>query len=105
MGTISFWYVCNDTRLILNQSEKLSNGTYSIKTHHGTYVGADASGKVYVVPHCKEWEQWRVEFLVGTKVAFKSHHNQYLGVDGHHHVYTIAHCKDWEKFDFVNVDK
>jgi len=58
---------------------------------------------VYVVGHCKEWEQFRLEPVPGKPGWFgiRSYHNTYIGVDPNgNKIYSVGHCKEWEQFQF-----
>jgi hypothetical protein len=89
--------------------EQRPNGTFAIRTHHGSHLRADGGGEGAKVntqtDQVKEWEEWRVEFNTATQhYNLKSHHNTFLRAhrgDEGARVDQSAQAGEWEQFAIV----
>jgi len=89
--------------------EQRPNGTFAIRTAHGSHLRADAGGDGALVNTQTDapqaWEEWRIEFNHATnRYNFKSAHNTFLrahrGEEGAK-VDQSAQLGDWEQLSIV----
>jgi len=76
----------------------------SLKTVHGTYVGALENEQIRLVPHAKEWEIFEVEHH-DHKVSFKTFKGLYISARDKEPVAVkaVPQCRDWEHFSVQQI--
>ena len=69
----------------------------TIQSHHGKYVGAEATGKANA--NHIEKDYWTVKLLKNNVVSFKSRFNKYLVAEYNGQVNANRkHARNWEQF-------